>query len=179
MIDIIETQLENCFVINFKKHLDNRGFFIKILEKDIFLKYNLASDFQEIYYSSSNKGVIRGMHFQLPPANHEKLVHCAKGSVIDVVVDLRKNSKTYGQCQEFHLSEKIPQAIYIPKGMAHGFLSLEDHSTLIYCVTSGYNASLDTGILWSSLTYKWPLKNPIVSERDMSFVALSEFDSPF
>ncbi|GGY62937.1 dTDP-4-dehydrorhamnose 3,5-epimerase [Cellvibrio zantedeschiae] len=179
MIEIIKTEIENCLIINFTKHNDNRGYFTKIFESNFFAKHNLATNFQEIYYTSSNKGVVRGMHFQLPPADHEKLVHCASGHVLDVVVDLRKSSKSYGKCQAFQLSEKVPQAIYIPRGMAHGFLSQEDNSTLIYCVTSSHNASLDTGILWSSLAYKWPIENPTVSDRDMSFAPLAEFDSPF
>ena len=98
MINIVETQLENCFIINLTKRVDNRGSFIKIFEKDCFSKNNLATDFHETYYTSSNKDVIRGMHFQLPPADQEKLVHCASGEVLDVVVDLRKHSKTYGHC---------------------------------------------------------------------------------
>jgi len=179
MTEIIETEFKNCFVINLKEHNDIRGSFTKVFEEDTFKKNGLETQLSEIYYTSSNKNVIRGMHFQSPPKDHAKLVHCIYGEVLDVIVDLRKESETYRRSLSFHLKGSNKQALYIPKGMAHGFLSLSDNSTLIYSVTSTHDVEHDTGILWSSIDFNWPIQKPIVSQRDQNFKSISEFDSPF
>ena len=119
------------------------------------------------------------MHFQTPPYNHAKIVHVIKGSVTDVVLDLRKSSITYGQFIEYNLDYKNNEAIYIPSGCAHGFKTLEDDTTMIYLVTSEYNKEHDSGVKWNSIGYDWNIENPIISERDNNFVELKDFVSPF
>jgi dTDP-4-dehydrorhamnose 3,5-epimerase len=158
---------------------DRRGRFVKVFQKKEFLSRGWPSSFEEEYYSVSKKNVLRGLHFQLPPMDHEKIVYCPLGKVIDVVVDLRKKSDTFGQYQIFDLSAEKGNMIYIPKGFAHGFYTLSDEAIMMYKVTSLYSREHDSGILWSSLGIPWPTTSPILSERDQSFLRLADFDSPF
>jgi len=158
---------------------DVRGSFTKIFNAEQFEKLGFQTEYKEIYYSTSQKDVIRGMHFQVPPYDHEKLVHVISGSIIDVLVDLRKESPDFGKCMEFSLSAEKKQALYIPKGFAHGFRSLEDNTMMLYIVSTGYNAQCDKGIAYDSIGYDWGVDNPILSDRDKTFSRLEEFVSPF
>lgn len=158
---------------------DTRGRFIKIYNEDIFAESGLRTDFAESYYSVSAKGTIRGLHFQTPPYDHAKLVHVIAGAAVDVVVDLRRDSGSYGKHIDIRFTSDKPQALYIPSGFAHGFHSLADNTTVIYYVTSGYSREHDAGVRWDSIEFDWKEQNPIVSERDSGFPALSEYESPF
>ena len=158
---------------------DFRGEFVKIYKKEDFSIEGIEWDVGEIYYSVSKKNVIRGMHFQLPPYEHKKLVYVMSGSILDVLVDLRKKSKTYKKCMSVELKENSKKAIYIPEGIAHGFKSLENNTCVIYCVSGIYMKEYDTGIYWNSIGVDWDIENPIISERDRKFVYLEEFNSPF
>lgn len=158
---------------------DLRGKFIKLYNADMYVHEKMPLEIKEIYYSISNKNTIRGMHFQLPPSEHEKLIHVLNGKVIDVIVDLRKDSKTYKQNIALELSGKEKVAVYIPKGFAHGFKALEDNTVMQYCVSSVYDCNLDSGIYFDSIGYNWGIVDPIVSEKDKNFRTLDEFDSPF
>jgi len=169
MFEIESTNIEGCKLITPDIHSDERGCFTKIYHNELFIKYGLESDFKEEYYTISKKNVLRGLHFQLPPHEHVKLVHCISGKVMDVVVDLRNGSKTYGKYEAFELSDQNKQMIYIPKGLAHGFYVLSSSSTLLYKVTSVYSPEHDRGILWNSLDIPWPNNDPIISHRDSSF----------
>jgi len=160
-------------------HEDQRGCFRKTFQDSVFRQLGMPVDFSEEYYSVSKKNVLRGLHFQLPPMDHEKIVYCPLGKVMDVVVDLRKKSDSFGQYQIFDLSAEKGNMIYIPKGFAHGFYTLSDEAIMMYKVTSLYSKEHDSGILWSSLGIPWPTTSPILSERDQSFLHLSDFDSPF
>ena len=119
------------------------------------------------------------MHFQLPPYEHTKLVYLNQGKIIDVVLDIRKASKTYGQHFSIQMNTDNPLMICIPVGCAHGFLSLEDISIVSYMQTSVYNKDCDTGILWNSFGMDWKIENPIVSDRDNSFIKFEVFNTPF
>lgn len=158
---------------------DIRGSFTKLYHKPDFDAENIPIYIEEIYYSVSGKDVIRGMHFQVPPADHEKLVSVISGSVVDVVVDLRRDSSSYQKAFEFHLSADKPQALYIPRGFAHGFRSLEENTVMMYMVSSGYIREQDAGIAFDSIDYDWKTDNPVLSKRDRSFPKMREFDSPF
>lgn len=157
---------------------DERGVLIKpysILEK----RYDgLQIQFQEIYYSISKKNVIRGMHFQIPPFEHTKMIYLTRGRVLDVLLDLRKSSMTYLKYESFEL-EAHKYLLIIPPGVAHGFLSLEDYSTIVYNQTSPYSKEHDFGILWNSFGFDWGISDPIMSERDISFPQLAKYKSPF
>lgn len=119
------------------------------------------------------------MHFQRSPADHVKLVCCIEGAVKDVVVDLRKNSATFGKHCVFSLSAEKANMLYIPKGVAHGFLTLSERAIMLYNVTSVYSPENDKGILWSSCGIDWQCDAPIISARDQTHPTLAEFDSPF
>lgn len=158
---------------------DTRGEFIKIYNKDFFEANNINFIPKEIFYSKSCKNVIRGMHFQLPPYEQAKLVHVISGCVEDVIVDLRKSSNTYGKSISIRLQAKDNLAIYIPSGFAHGFLATENNTAMMYIVDQVYSGESDAGIKWDTVGKKWNVDNPIISDRDSKFVALSDFRSPF
>lgn len=174
-MEIIKTKLEGVYIIKNKIFSDNRGKFIKIYHEEEFKKLGLCTDFKESYFSISNKNVIRGMHFQLPPMDHEKLVYVTKGKVKDIIVDLRTNSKTRGEYIEVELSEENGYSVYIPKGLAHGFRAIEDNTITVYNVATVYNQECDYGIKYDSFGYDWSIENPILSNRDKNFETLEEF----
>ena len=178
-MEMRELEIKGLFEIIPRKLTDNRGAFIKMYHEDSFSNIDIELDIKEQYYSLSRKNVIRGMHLQLPPHDHAKFVYCLSGSVQDVIVDIRKHSETYGKHCSLHLDSKKSNGVYIPKGFAHGFCSLEDNSCMIYNVTSVYNPESDFGILWNSCAIEWFTAHPIVSARDSAFISLKEFDSPF
>ncbi len=158
---------------------DERGRFVKTFHHDLFMANGLETRFTEEYYSFSRQGVLRGLHFQLPPHEHVKLVYCVSGEVVDVVVDLRIGSPSYGKHESTVLNAEKANLLYIPAGLAHGFYVTGETATMMYKVTTVYSAECDTGILWNSLDIRWPNAQPIVSARDSSFLPFSEFQSPF
>lgn len=178
-MEIIKTPFEGLFVLQTNNFQDARGAFQKLFNEEFFKENGLVCDFKEIYYSVNKKDVIRGMHFQTPPADHVKLVHVSHGSIIDVVVDIRKSSSTYGQCFSIQLDDKKAQYLYIPKGFAHGFRSLEDDTIVNYAQTSCYDKDHDCGIASDSIDFNWEVAEPIRSGRDLTFPKLSDFNSPF
>lgn len=179
MFEVLETPIKGYFEIIPKVMSDLRGDFVKTIHKDEFTKLGFETNFVEQYYSTSVCGVIRGMHFQIPPAEHAKLIYSVSGAVLDVVVDLRKKSPTYLKAHSIHLSSEAPKLLYVAKGLAHGFCCLTEKATMIYNVTSAYAPEFDKGVLWSSIPIEWPMKKPIISSRDNSFPMLSDYQSPF
>jgi len=119
------------------------------------------------------------MHFQSPPHEHVKIVHCVYGSIFDVVLDLRKESPSYGQAITFDLNAENGRSVYIPKGLAHGFCVTSESAILLYKVSSHYSPQNDMGIHWSSINVPWPTQRPIVSGRDSEFQSIQTFVSPF
>jgi dTDP-4-dehydrorhamnose 3,5-epimerase len=172
---IERTEIEGVFIIDNFNAADDRGLFVKSFNKNTFKENNLDFEIRESYYSVSNKNVIRGMHFQLPPYDHEKLVYVPKGSILDVIVDLRKKSKTYKQHISINLSEENKKSIFIPKGLAHGFKSMKDGTITVYNVTSEYSPSSDSGIHHDSFGFDWKIELPIVSKRDLEFQSIKKF----
>ncbi len=172
---IDKTIIEGVFIINNFNIHDDRGLFVKTFNKRGFQLNGINFEVKESYYSTSKKDVIRGMHFQLPPHDHKKLLYVPKGSVMDVVLDLRKNSKTYKRYFSINLSETNKKAIFIEKGLAHGFKSLEDGTITIYNVSTEYDTESDSGIKFDSFGFNWQNENPIISDRDDSFDTLNNF----
>jgi dTDP-4-dehydrorhamnose 3,5-epimerase len=177
-------EIENTFIpglklIHLNKFEDKRGSFTKVFNYDFFIENELSTDFKESYYSISEKNVIRGMHFQIPPYEHTKLVYLNQGSIVDVVLDIHKDSPTYGKYFSIELNTNNPVLIYISIGCAHGFLSLEDHSIVTYLQTTCYNSQSDCGIKYDSFGMDWNIEIPILSQRDISFLPLNQFKSPF
>jgi dTDP-4-dehydrorhamnose 3,5-epimerase/CDP-3, 6-dideoxy-D-glycero-D-glycero-4-hexulose-5-epimerase len=179
MFEIESLPLSNAALITLPAFLDARGSFVKTFH-DISLKEN-GIDFKlkESYFSYSKKDVIRGMHFQLPPHQHAKIVFCPYGTILDVILDLRKDSPTYKQYFSQELSQQNHKAFYIPEGFAHGFKALTDDAMTYYLVSSEYYKESDTGVRYDSFGFDWDVTYPIISERDMSFTPLEHFLSPF
>ncbi len=175
-ISIETTSIEGCYIIKPRIFTDNRGAFVKTFHNEVYKDNNLDTDFKEEYYSISNKGVLRGLHFQKPPHDHVKVVYCVQGSVLDVVVDIRKDSSTFGKYEMFDMSSVNAEMIYIPKGLAHGFYVKSDIAIMMYKVTSIYSPEYDSGIKWDTIGIPWPDLNPIISERDMALAPVSEMN---
>jgi dTDP-4-dehydrorhamnose 3,5-epimerase len=176
---IIDTKIEGVKILQPDIFNDERGSFTKPFHKETFEKNGLNTRFDESFYSVSKKGCIRGMHFQVPPADHAKLVYCPAGAIMDVVVDIRKSSTTFGQFVNVELSQKNGTMIYIPRGCAHGFLSLEDGSVTVYMQETMRSAEHEGGIKYDSFGMDWGVDAPILSKRDQVFPTLAEYNSPF
>lgn len=169
-MNIVETFIPGLKILNSKIFQDSRGEFIKVFNDVFFKEHGMEIEIKESYYSISHKNVIRGMHFQKPPYDHVKLVFVTSGSILDVVLDMRKNSKTFGKYFSINLKANDGQILLIPKGLAHGFKSLEDNSIVHYMQTTCYAPDYDDGIRYDSFGFDWKCENPIVSKRDLSFV---------
>ena len=173
MIGIVDAPIKGLKIIKIPSFCDSRGSFTKVFNTLAFSEAGLLTNFVESYYSISAKNVIRGMHFQIPPAEHTKLVHVNTGKITDVVLDIRRHSKTFGEYFKIEVTGKDNILIYIPVGCAHGFLSMENDTMVTYMQTSVYNSELDQGIKNDSFGYKWDVDKPIVSVRDMEFQKFS------
>ncbi len=179
MYEAIETSLKGCIKLIPKVFEDNRGISIKIYHKDEYKKMGIKEDFVEDLIVVSNKDVLRGLHFQNPPYGQAKLIFCMKGKVMDVVLDIRKGSPSYGMYELFELSEENKHILYVPEGFAHGYISLQDETILMYKMSSLYMPAYESGIKWDSLGIPWMIKKPIISERDKSFISFKDFNSNF
>jgi len=178
-MEIIQTAIEGLLILQPKVFQDTRGKFIKIFSDDFFKEHGLNIAIKESYFSLSNRDVIRGMHFQTPPFDHVKVVYVPYGKILDVVVDLRKESPTYGEHYSLELSAENAKVLIIPKGLAHGFKSLENNTNVTYMQTTGYAPENDEGIRYDSFGFDWECAAPSLSQRDLSFVALKDFETPF
>jgi len=176
---LVKTTIDGLVILEPKVFEDTRGKFIKTFTDDFFKDNGLDINIKETYYSISNKNVIRGMHFQTPPYDHIKVVYVPYGSIIDVVLDIRKNSRTYGKYFSTEISSMNGKVLIIPKGLAHGFKSLEDNTNVTYMQTTCYAPNNDNGIRFDSFGFDWKLNEPFISQRDKSFQVFSDFDTPF
>ncbi|GGE55757.1 dTDP-4-dehydrorhamnose 3,5-epimerase [Pedobacter psychrotolerans] len=176
---IVSTEFENLFIMDYSSYKDNRGEFVKTIHKQTFDEFGLESVFTESFYSVSAKDVIRGMHYQNPPEDHVKLVYVLTGAIIDVVLDIRKESITYGKYFFVELSQNNRNGIYIGKGFAHGFLALEDDTTVEYHTTTSQHKEFEAGIRYDSFGFDWKVSKPIMSDRDLAFQKFTETISLF
>ena len=175
------TSFRGLFQIEPFRHFDTRGEFVKTFHADKFAEFGLTLDFREEFFSVSNKGVLRGMHFQTPLAEHQKIVYCTAGRVLDVLLDLRTNEPTFGKSYFVELSSANRSMLWIPLGFAHGFLSLEDGSCVIYKTDKEHSPENDMGLHWNSFGFNWPAgkQSYLVSPRDMNHPSFAEYESPF
>lgn len=172
-------RIPDCQIIRPDKHFDNRGKFQKIYNDDFYREQGINEDFKEIYYSKSHKGVLRGLHFQSPPNEHAKLVTCVTGSIIDIILDLRKGSPTFGKKGYVKISRNEFTSIYIPRGCAHGFLSLEDNTIVANFSTSVYSPDHDCSINPFDNYIGSYFNNIIMSNKDKDAIEFKDFNSPF
>lgn len=179
---IIETEFEDLFVIEPKVFGDHRGYFFESFNERQFLEATgFEGRFVQDNESLSSKGVLRGLHYQNPPHAQGKLVRVVKGSVQDVVVDIRKGSATYGKHYAIILSEDNKKQLWIPPGFAHGFVTLEDNTIFQYKCTNFYEPSSEASLLWNDeqLNINWLLNNPLLSEKDKKGITFASLNSPF
>ena len=176
---ISEIDIPGCYEVMPKRVEDVRGVFVKILHEKEFASHGLQIKFAEEYYSKSYQNVLRGLHFQVPPHDHVKMVYCVSGIILDAVVDLRVGSPTYGQHKTFELSDANARALVLARGIAHGFYTLSREAIVIYKVSTVYSPEYDKGLLWNSLEIPWPSCSPILSDRDADLPAFKNYSSPF
>jgi dTDP-4-dehydrorhamnose 3,5-epimerase len=177
-MEIKERKLKGVFEVQLKPIGDHRGFFMRTFDLNVFNHYGLNKVWmQENHSRSTQKGIIRGLHFQLPPFSETKLVRCTRGAVLDVFVDLRKDSPTFGQWDAIELTEENKKMIFIPRGFAHGFCTLSEESEVQYKVDNFYSPENERGLLWndSDVGIDWPTQNPILSEKDKKNMTFKEF----
>lgn len=178
-MQLVDTKISGLKIFETRIFSDSRGRFIKTFNDDFFSKHFMSISIKETYYSTSSKDVVRGMHFQTPPFDHTKIVYVPYGKVIDVVLDIRKQSPTYGKYFSTELSAENSRILIIPSGLAHGFKSLEELTIVSYMQTSCYAPDNDTGVRFDSFGFDWGLEHPELSDRDKSFVPFSEYKTPF
>jgi len=160
---------------------DDRGLFYETYSKNKYHEIGLPIDLFQDNESISKKNVLRGLHFQNPPYDQGKLVRVIKGKVLDVAVDIRKKSPTYGKYLMVELTEENKYQFWIPSGFAHGFLSLTDETIFTYKCSNFYNKDAESGIIWcdTDLNINWGVDTPIVSEKDNQLYSINSFNSPF
>lgn len=175
----IETPLEGLYIIEPQVFEDDRGFFMETYNADKFADIGIHTVFKQDNHSRSAKGVLRGIHFQLPPKPMAKLVRCTRGRLWDVAVDLRRNSPTYRQWYGVELSEENKRMFYVPEGFGHGFYALED-CDLVYKCSNTFDAELDGAIAWNDpeIGIDWPIA-PTLSNKDQVAPKLAEANLPF
>jgi dTDP-4-dehydrorhamnose 3,5-epimerase len=164
-----ELELKGAFLIDLEKREDERGFFARYFCQNEFNKYELEVSWAQVNNSLSlDKGTLRGLHFQQSPHSEVKLIRCVKGAIWDVIVDVRVNSKTYGKWFAAELTADNRTMMYVPKGFAHGFISLENNSEILYMVSESYNPQFERTLRWDDEFHKikWPIQPLVISEKD-------------
>lgn len=177
----IETSIPGLFLLEPKVFGDDRGYFLESWNRQVFEKLGLDIQFDQDNQSLSQKGVLRGLHFQEPPHAQGKLVRVINGSVLDVAVDLRKDSPTYGKHEAMILSGENKRMFWVPKGFAHGFLCLEDQTLFSYKCQGLYNPAAEKCMAWNDpdLGIDWGIKDPVLSTKDQQGLAFNQYKSPF
>jgi dTDP-4-dehydrorhamnose 3,5-epimerase len=166
---ITKTNIKDLLIIDILKFSDERGCLIKPFSKTFFNDFTdlINTDFKETWFTKSHKDVIRAMHLQVGPLACEKLVSVVNGAVLDVILDLRIGSSSYGEVFEIELNENNKKALYVPAGCAHGYKVLKDNTITMYMATQVHDAENDVGICWNSFGYDWKVDSPILAQKDL------------
>ena len=174
-------EIDGLILIKPKVFEDSRGFFVETFHKTRFENLGINTSFLQDNLSKSNRGVLRGLHFQKPPFDQGKLIQVIQGSVLDIAVDIRKNSPTYGQHLSIEINSTNKWQLFIPSGFAHGFLCLEDNTIFSYKCTNLYHKESEGAIIWNDqdLNINWNFENPIISDKDKVAEKFNQFNSPF
>lgn len=180
-MEITRTPIDGLLVLQPRIFPDGRGYFYESWNRKAFEDAGIIADFVQDNQSLSQKGVLRGLHFQCPPHAQAKLVRVIAGAVLDVAVDIRKNSPTYGKHFAIELTAENKTLFYIPEGFAHGFLTLEDNTIFAYKCAGFYNKAAEDCLLWNdpALGIHWDVKEPLLSPKDLLGKPLAELNSPF
>ena len=178
---LTKTNIEGLLIIEPRVFHDSRGIFLESWNKKDFEEIGINENFVQDNQSVSSKGVLRGLHFQNPPFAQAKLVSVIKGAVLDVAVDLRKKSPTYGMHSCVELNQRNRKLFFIPKGFAHGFVALEDDTVFSYKCSGFYNKESEESLLWNDkdLAINWQINNPIVSDKDSVAKSFKDYKSKF
>jgi len=164
-----ETPLKGAYVINIEKHVDERGFFARAWCKNEFKKKGLSTNLAQFSISfNKNKGTLRGMHLQISPNEEIKIVRCTTGSLYDVIIDLRKESPTYLSYFGIELTAENRTMLYVPKGFAHGFITLNDNTEIFYLISEFYVPQSARSFIWNDPSFgiKWPITPTTISDKD-------------
>lgn len=181
-MEVIKTELPEILLVKPDVFCDNRGWFMETYSYERYKKFGIDVKFvQDNRSRTESKGTVRGLHFQKSPKAQSKLVTCTRGSFIDVVVDIRKQSPTYKKWVAVELSEENKYQLFVPKGFAHGFVALEDETEILYKVDDFYSKEFDRSIRFDDpeIAVDWGIENPILSEKDMLAPFLSQSDADF
>jgi dTDP-4-dehydrorhamnose 3,5-epimerase len=180
-MQVEETPLPGVLIVTPRRFGDARGFFAETWSARRFAEAGIDAAFvQDNHSLSETAGTLRGLHFQAPPHAQGKLVRCGRGALFDVAVDLRKGSPTYGRWTGAELSAENGRQLWIPAGFAHGFLTLEDATEIVYKCTDFYALRAEGAIRWDSCGIDWPFEGaPILSDKDAAAAPFSAFESPF
>ncbi len=174
----IEHQIKHVFEIILNPFEDSRGFFMRTFDANLFEENNLRFKWvQENHSLSNQKGTLRGLHFQFPPFSETKMIRAIRGEVLDIFVDLRMNSLTFGEWGSIILSEKLRNMALIPRGFAHGYCTLSDDAEVIYKVDNIYSPKHEGGIKWDDpdICIEWPFNKPVISLKDSNQPSFKEF----
>jgi dTDP-4-dehydrorhamnose 3,5-epimerase len=179
-LTVRSTPLEGVLLLELRVYRDERGFFIETFRREHFARLGLDVDLVQDNHSRSSRGTVRALHFQTPPGQ-AKLVRCARGSVWDVVVDLRRSSRTFGEWWGADLSDENHAQVWIPAGFAHGFCVTSDIADVVYRCSAYYDPAAERGIAWNSpeLDIAWPATSPILSARDRLHPTFSQYPGPW
>ena len=174
-------EIPEVILVSPKAFADERGFFLESYKESEFKANGISFEFKQDNHSKSSKNVLRGLHYQLEPHAQGKLVRVVTGRIFDVAVDIRKGSPTYGKWVSAELSEENKKTLWIPPGFAHGFLTLEDNTNVLYKSTNEYNKESERGILWNDpeINVRWPVNDPILSDKDKKHPELKGADINF
>jgi dTDP-4-dehydrorhamnose 3,5-epimerase len=183
-MQVIDTDIFGAKVLVPKRYGDHRGFFSEVYSKKVFLEAGIEADFvQDNHSFSANRGVVRGLHFQLPPFAQAKLVRVSRGSIFDVIVDLRKGSPSFGKSFAHTLGAENWHQLFVPEGCAHGFCTLEADCEVLYKASAYYAPDYERGLRWNDqeLGIDWPVRESqaILSDRDRSWPALHDLEDLF
>jgi len=180
-MNIITTKIEGLLILEPQIFQDERGYFYETYQFEKFKGLGIEETFVQDNQSLSSEGTLRGLHFQKPPFGQAKLVRVVRGRVLDIAVDLRKGSPTYGHYEKVELSDQNHRQFFIPIGFAHGFLSLENNTLFTYKCSNYYNKASEGGLLWNdpSIEIDWGFSNPLVSAKDQILPILEGFETPF
>ena len=180
-LEFKRTNIKEVVLISPTIYGDDRGFFSEVYKYSEFKKFGIEDRFVQVNHSRSAKNVLRGLHYQKNPKAHAKLVKCVQGEILDVAVDIRKGSPTYGKWVSELITEENKAMLYIPAGFAHGFLTLSETAEIIYQITSEYDKDCDSGVFWNDpdIGIDWIIKNPILSEKDKKMLMLKNADNNF
>lgn len=172
---------ENTRLLQPKRHSDERGYFCELYHRERLAEAGILDNFVQDNHSLSRMaGTLRGLHFQAPPAAQAKLVRCGRGAIFDVVLDIRIGSPTYGRWEGYELTEENGNQLYVPIGFAHGFLTLQSNSEILYKCSDYYSAESEGSIRWDTCGVDWPLNiQPILSEKDKLATKFEDLRSPF